>query len=157
MITGLTEENFASLSEELAAKYMEKYQVPEKPAESDSVNMEHCNRENRKRNQSDVSRARIPCQGKAISTSSIALQETIMQEYIPFLSRVLLEEKIISAPLRAAVRKGKEHFVCDSLLDLRLAAIQDKRKNESQKVRCYGGNRKNRINQPDNTLALIVL
>ena len=65
-----------------------------------------------------------------ISTSSIALQEAIMQEYIPFLSRILLEEKLIRVPLKAVVRKGKEHFVCDSRLNLRIAAIHDKRKNE---------------------------
>lgn len=68
-----------------------------------------------------------------ISTSSIALQEAIMQEYIPFLSRILLEEKLIRVPLKAVVRKGKEHFVCDSRLDLRIAAIHGKRKNEVQK------------------------
>ena len=68
-----------------------------------------------------------------ISTSSIALQEAIMQEYIPFLSRILLEEKLIRVPLKAVVRKGKEHFVCDSRLNLRIAAIHDKRKNEGQK------------------------
>ena len=48
-----------------------------------------------------------------VSTSSIALQKAILTEYIPFLSRVLLEQGIIQSPLRAVVRKGKEHFVCD--------------------------------------------
>ena len=65
-----------------------------------------------------------------ISTSSIALQEAILQEYIPFLSRLLLKEKLICRPLKAVVRKGKEHFVCDSRLKLRLAAIEEKKKNE---------------------------
>lgn len=75
----------------------------------------------------------IPCQPSVISTSSIALQEAILLEYLPFLSKILLEEKLIRVPVRAVVRKGKEHFVCDSRLKLRLAAVQDKRKNESQR------------------------
>ncbi len=73
------------------------------------------------------------CRPAVISTSSIALQEAIMQEYIPFLSRILLEEKLIRIPLKAAVRKGKEHFVCDSRLEQRLLAVRDKRKNENQR------------------------
>jgi len=73
------------------------------------------------------------CRPAVISTSSIALQEAIMQEYIPFLSRILLEEKLIRIPLKAAVRKGKEHFVCDSRLEQRLLAIRGKRKNEEQR------------------------
>ena len=68
-----------------------------------------------------------------ISTSSIALQEAVRQEYIPFLSRILLEENLIRVPLKSMVRKGKEHFVCDSRLELRLSAISDKRKNKEQK------------------------
>ena len=68
-----------------------------------------------------------------ISTSSIALQEAILQEYIPFLSRLLLKEKLICRPLKAVVRKGKEHFVCDSRLNQRIASIQDKKKNGNQK------------------------
>ena len=52
-----------------------------------------------------------------VSTSSIALQKAILTEYIPFLSRVLLEQGIIQSPLRAVVRKGKEHFVCDNRLE----------------------------------------
>ena len=73
------------------------------------------------------------CHPAVISTSSIALQEAILKEYIPFLSRLLLEEKLIRIPLKAVVRKGKEHFVCDNRLEQRLTAIQGKRKNEDQK------------------------
>lgn len=72
-------------------------------------------------------------QPAVISTSSIALQEALIQEYIPFLSRLLLEEKRICIPLKAVVRKGKEHFVCDIRLKQRIAAISDKKKNEEQK------------------------
>lgn len=73
------------------------------------------------------------CHPAVISTSSITLQEAILKEYIPFLSRLLLEEKLIRIPLKAVVRKGKEHFVCDNRLEQRLSAIQGKRKNENQR------------------------
>lgn len=46
-----------------------------------------------------------------VSTSSIALQDAIIEEYIPFLSRIFLENQIIQKPIRAIVRKGKERFV----------------------------------------------
>lgn len=68
-----------------------------------------------------------------VSTSSIALQKAIISEYIPFLSRIFQENGIIYAPLKAVVRKGKEHFVCDSRLEQRLEAIRGKQKNAQQK------------------------
>ena len=68
-----------------------------------------------------------------VSTSSIALQKAIVTEYIPFLSRVLLEQGMIQSPLRAVVRKGKEHFVCDNRLEQRIEAIRHKQKNATQK------------------------
>lgn len=68
-----------------------------------------------------------------VSTSSIALQKAILSEYVPFLSRVLIEQGIIQTPLRAVVRKGKEHFVCDNRLEQRIEAIRHKQKNEAQK------------------------
>ena len=42
-----------------------------------------------------------------VSTSSVALQDAIIGEYIPFLSRIFLENHIIPKPIRAMVRKGK--------------------------------------------------
>ena len=68
-----------------------------------------------------------------VSTSSIALQKAIVTEYIPFLSRVLLEQGMIQSPLRAVVRKGKEHFVCDNRLEQRIEAIRHKQKNAARK------------------------
>lgn len=103
----------------------------------------------------------MPCQPVVISTSSIALQDAILWEYIPFLSRILLEEKLIQAPLKAVVRKGKEHFVCDSRLRLRLAAIQDKRKNENQKkallslITCYDMDQVNGLSGFDRRLVCV--
>ena len=57
----------------------------------------------------------------AISTSSVALQDAILTEYLPDLSAVLLAEGIITAPITAVVRKGKERFVCDARLAERQA------------------------------------
>ena len=67
-----------------------------------------------------------------ISTSSIALQDALLGEYIPLLSKILSEEKIIRRPIRAVLRKGKEHFVCDVRLNQRMSAVSIK-KNLRQK------------------------
>ena len=45
-----------------------------------------------------------------ISTSSVALQNAILTEYLPDLSAILLDEGIITAPITAVVRKGKERL-----------------------------------------------
>jgi ATP-dependent DNA helicase DinG len=51
-----------------------------------------------------------------IATSSIALQKAILTEYIPELSRLLLEYGIIKTPITAVLRKGREHYVCERKL-----------------------------------------
>jgi ATP-dependent DNA helicase DinG len=48
-----------------------------------------------------------------IATSSIALQRAIVKDVIPVLSDMLLEHGIIKAPLTVALRKGREHYVCE--------------------------------------------
>ena len=68
-----------------------------------------------------------------VSTSSVALQDAVIGEYIPFLSRIFLENHIIQKPIRAMIRKGKERFVCDARLSQRLAAVQEKKKNAEQR------------------------
>lgn len=68
-----------------------------------------------------------------VSTSSVALQEAITQEYLPFLSQVLVEGSILSSSIRFAVRKGKGRYVCDQRLLARLQAVQDKPKNPLQR------------------------
>lgn len=68
-----------------------------------------------------------------ISTSSIALQKAILQEYLPFLSQVMRESGMIQQSPQAVLRKGKEHFVCDRRLESRLQAIRHKQKNALQK------------------------
>ena len=64
------------------------------------------------------SRLKMPV---VISTSSVALQDAILNEYLPDLSAILLDEGIITAPITAVVRKGKERFVCDARLAERQA------------------------------------
>ena len=56
-----------------------------------------------------------------ISTSSVALQDAILTEYLPDLSAIMLAEGIITKPITAVVRKGKERFVCDARLAERQA------------------------------------
>ena len=65
-----------------------------------------------------------------ISTSSVALQDAILTEYLPDLSAVLLDEGIITAPITAVVRKGKERFVCDARLAERASLVQPSRKRQ---------------------------
>lgn len=47
-----------------------------------------------------------------VATSSIALQQAILNDYIPELSKILLEHGIIKTPLTAVLRKGKDNFGC---------------------------------------------
>ena len=76
-----------------------------------------------------LNRENIPFQPILISTSSIALQTAVREEYIPFLSSVLLEDKLIQIPIRAVIRKGKSHYVCDERLMRRLRRLDLERKN----------------------------
>ena len=57
-----------------------------------------------------------------IATSSIALQKAIMTEYIPEISKILMEHKIIKTPLTCVMRKGREHYVCENKV---LSLIKD--------------------------------
>ena len=70
-----------------------------------------------------------------ISTSSVALQDAILTEYLPDLSAVLLDEGIITAPITAVVRKGKERFVCDARLAERASLVLPKRTREKRSLR----------------------
>lgn len=64
-----------------------------------------------------------------ISTSSIALQTAVRDEYLPFLSGLLLEDKQISQSIQAVIRKGKGHYVCDERLERRLGQLDLSKKN----------------------------
>ena len=70
-----------------------------------------------------------------ISTSSVALQDAILNEYLPDLSAVLLAEGIITAPITAVVRKGKERFVCDARLAERQAKAISKGQRQKGSLR----------------------
>lgn len=47
-----------------------------------------------------------------IATSSIELQQSIVEREIPKLSEALIEYGMIQKPLSAVLRKGKEHYFC---------------------------------------------
>ena len=49
-----------------------------------------------------------------ISTSTIALQKALTNEYIPQISKILMEHRITEVPLSFVVRKGKSHYRCDN-------------------------------------------
>lgn len=51
-----------------------------------------------------------------IATSSIALQKAILNDYIPALSKILLDCGVITSPITAVLRKGREHYVCERKL-----------------------------------------
>ena len=65
------------------------------------------------RDQSWAASAHMPV---VISTSSIALQEAIVKDYIPELSQILMQWGVIGTPLTAVVRKGKAHYICEKRL-----------------------------------------
>lgn len=58
-----------------------------------------------------------------ISTSSVALQNAITEEYLPALSRILAEDGLLAKPIHAVIRKGRERYVCDLRLMQRLKQI----------------------------------
>lgn len=65
-----------------------------------------------------------------ISTSTIALQKAITEEYIPQISDILMKYRIIRKPLDFAVRKGKSHYICDIKLKTYLSSLE---KNKSER------------------------
>ena len=69
-----------------------------------------------------------------ISTSSIALQDALIHDYLPFLSRVMMGDGLLDKPLRAVLRKGKSHYVCDARLMKRLRTANLDRKNPLAKA-----------------------
>lgn len=59
-----------------------------------------------------------------ISTSTIALQKAITQEYLPQISAMLQKSGILDRPLTWKLRKGKGHYVCDRRLRDYLASVE---------------------------------
>ena len=70
-----------------------------------------------------------PSRPVLVSTSSIALQKAVRDEYLPFLSAVLMADGMISVPIEAVIRKGKSHYVCDQRLERRLGQLDLRKKN----------------------------
>ena len=64
-----------------------------------------------------------------ISTSSIALQNAVRDEYLPLLSDLLTADGMIAEPLQAVIRKGKSHYICDERLENRLGQLDLSKKN----------------------------
>lgn len=64
-----------------------------------------------------------------ISTSSIALQKAVLEEYLPLLSAALQDGHKISRPIQGVIRKGKSHYVCDQRLAERLQCVNLRKKN----------------------------
>ena len=75
------------------------------------------------------STSRLKFRPIVISTSSIALQNAVQDEYLPLLSDVLMEDGLMDQPLRAVIRKGKSHYVCDHRLERRLGQLDLSKKN----------------------------
>ena len=71
----------------------------------------------------------LPVRPILISTSSIALQTAARDEYLPLLSSLMAEDGMITQPLRAVIRKGKSHYVCDDRLERRLGQLDLRKKN----------------------------
>ena len=78
----------------------------------------------------------LPFQPVIIATSSIALQNAIVREYLPFLSDALAGDPHITTPILAALRKGKSHYVCDERLRQHLQQ-RPNGKNAAQKRDLY--------------------
>ena len=76
-----------------------------------------------------VFRSLRPSRPVLISTSSIALQKAVRDEYLPLLSLVLSADGMIAEPIQAVIRKGKSHYVCDQRLERRLGQLDLRKKN----------------------------
>lgn len=49
-----------------------------------------------------------------ISTSTIALQKAITEQYLPQLSKILLKEHMMDRELSFFIKKGKSHYACEN-------------------------------------------
>ena len=67
-----------------------------------------------------------------ISTSTVALQNALTEEYIPQLSAILMQHRIIDTPLTFVIRKGKSHYACDLRLKTYLTSLQNNDQLEDQ-------------------------
>lgn len=63
-----------------------------------------------------------------ITTSSIELQRSIIKEYIPEISKMLMENGILSVPISCVLRKGKENYICENRLNDYFNTLDPRRK-----------------------------
>lgn len=69
-----------------------------------------------------------------LSTSTIALQKALTEEYIPQISEILMEHRIIDRPLSFVVRKGKRHYACDGRVKTYQSSIRHNSRDEDQEL-----------------------
>lgn len=69
-----------------------------------------------------------------ISTSTIALQKALTEEYIPQISEILQGHRMIERPLHCVVRKGKNHYACDSRVKTYLSSVKNNNRPEDQEL-----------------------
>jgi ATP-dependent DNA helicase DinG len=69
-----------------------------------------------------------------ISTSTIALQKALTEEYIPQISAILMEHRIMDRPLSFVVRKGKAHYVCDARLKTYDSSIRNLNREQDKEL-----------------------
>lgn len=63
-----------------------------------------------------------------VSTSSKELQRAIMDEYLPDISRMLLEHGLIDKEIKAVLRKGKDNYICEERLSTYLFRLKKEKK-----------------------------
>lgn len=69
-----------------------------------------------------------------ISTSTIALQKALTEEYIPQISNILMQHRIIDRSLSFVVRKGKKHYACDGRVNTYQSSIRHNNRLEDQEL-----------------------
>ncbi len=67
-----------------------------------------------------------------ITTSSIELQKAIIEDYLPIISSMLVDESIISSALTCVLRKGKDHYICQKKLKNYVDTLEGTNKNQSE-------------------------
>lgn len=66
-----------------------------------------------------------------VATSSIALQQAILTEYIPKISKILTESGVIEKPITAALRKGKDNYICLSNLKTYMSTVSNQEERQT--------------------------
>lgn len=67
-----------------------------------------------------------------ITTSSIELQKAIINDYLPSISRMLIDEGILASELTCVLRKGKSHYICHKRLKHYTQTLKGTKKNRDE-------------------------